>query len=284
VPTTSPHPWGRWLRWGLGLFGVLLVAAVLAIWLGLDPWLRRTLEKQVAKKTHGQYQLTIGHLDTKLISRALHVQNIVLRPTNAPLADTLPRLTLRLARLDLSGVGLLALLRGRTVPLDSLVLDSLRVQVLALAKKPTSRPTAPLYQQQPLRLGYLALRHIGGSFGPVGKPMGELADGLVSARDVLFTPAGAADTQRLAFAASWQARLRGPKGRVGGHTVAAGLVEFSSARQQMGVDSLRIVPPAPGRGKPGAVRVFFTMPRVRVAGLRAATWQHQHRLRADSAR
>jgi hypothetical protein len=284
VPTTSSHPWGRWLRWGLGLFGVLLVAAVLAIWLGLDPWLRRTLEKQVAQKTHGQYQLIIGHLDTKLIPRALHVRNLVLRPTNAPLADTLPRLTLRLARLDLNGVGLLALLRGRTVPLDSLVLDSLRVQVLALAKKPTSRPSAPLYQQQPLRLGYLALRHIGGSFGPVGKPTGELADGLVSARDVLFTPAGAADTQRLAFAASWQARLRGPKGRVGGHTVAAGLVEFSSARQQMGVDSLRIVPPAPGRGKPGAVRVFFTMPRVRVAGLRAATWQHQHRLRADSAR
>ncbi|RZK54746.1 MAG: hypothetical protein EOO59_11170, partial [Hymenobacter sp.] len=70
---------------------------------------------------------------------------------------------------------------------------------------------------------------------------------------------------------------------MGGHTVAAGLVSFSSARQRVGIDSLRIVPLAPSRGKPGAVRVFFTMPRVRVAGLRAATWQHQHRLRADSA-
>ena len=269
---------------GAAALGVLLALALVAVWLGLDPWLRRTLENQVAQQTHGQYQLAVGSLRTELWPRALHLRRVALRPTARPLADTLPRLTLYLGRLDLRGVGVLALLRGRTAPVDSLVLDSLRVQVQALAKKPAPHPTAPLYQQHPLRLGYLALRHIGGIFGPASKPTGELGDGLVSARDILFTSAGAADTQRLAFAASWQAQLRGPKGRVGGHTVTAGLVGFSSARQQLGVDSLRIVPPAPGRGKPGAVRVFFTMPRVRVAGLRAATWQHQHRLRADSAR
>jgi hypothetical protein len=267
----------------LGGLAALVVAGTLAVLFGLDPWLRRKLEKTVAEQTHGQYQLHVSSLETKLGARALHLRGLELRPTKATVADTLPYLALHLGRLDLSGVGLLALLRGHTVPLDSLTLDSLQVRVLALAKKPAPHPTPPLYEQQPLRLGFLALRHIGGSFGPADKPTGQLADGLVSARDILFTSAGAADTQRLAFAASWQAQLRGPKGRVGGHTVTAGLVGFSSTRQQLGVDSLRIVPPAPGRGKPGAVRVFFTMPQVRVAGLRAATWQHQHRLRADSA-
>jgi hypothetical protein len=279
--TARPRHWGRWLLFGLA---ALLLAALAWLKWGLDPWLRGKLEAQVATQTHGQYTLAVASLRTRLLARSLYLGGLRLQPATPTLADTLPRLTARLASLDLSGVGLLALLRGRTVPIDSLTLDSLRLDVAALARRPAPHPSPPLYQQRPLRLGYLALRHAGGTFGPATAPMGELADGQVSARDILFTPAGAADTQRLAFAASWRALLRGPVGRLGGHTVAAGLVDFSSARQQLGFDSLRITPPAAGQGKPGAVRVFFTMPRVRVAGLRAATWQHQHRLRADSAR
>ena len=276
-----PSHWGRWLL--LGLAALLLAALAWLHW-GLDPWLRGQLETQVATQTRGQYALSVASLRTRLLARSLHVGGVVLRPATPTLADTLPRLTARLASLDVSGVGLLALLRGGPVPIDSLTLDSLHLDVAALARRPAPHPGPPLYRQRPLRLGYLALRHVGGTFGPAARPVGQLAEGTVSARDLLFTPAGAADTQRLAFAASWQARLRGPVGRLGGHTIAAGLVDFSSARQQLGLDSLRIVPPAPGRGQPGAVRVFFTMPRVRVAGLRAATWQHQHRLRADSVR
>ena len=281
APVARPRRWGRWV-----LFSLVLVLLAALSWLkwGLDPWLRRKLEKQATTQTHGQYALTVRTLQTHLLARSLHLAGLSLHPTTATLADTLPRLTAQLGRLDLSGVGLLALLRGQTVPIDSLTLDSLRVRVAALARRPAPHPGPPLYQQRPLRLGYLALRHTGGTFGPAGQPMGELADGTVSARDVLFTPAGAADTQRLAFAASWQTQLRGLLGRLGGHTISAGVVSFASIRQFLGVDSLRITPPAPGQGKAGAVRVFFTMPRVRVVGLRAAAWQHLHHLRADSVR
>jgi hypothetical protein len=279
--TARPSHWGRWLLYGL--LALLLAALAWLKW-GLDPWLRGKLEKQVTTQTHGQYALSVASLRTHLLARSLHLGGVVLRPATPTLADTLPRLTARLASLDLSGVGLLALLRGHTVPLDSLTLDSLHLDVAALARRPAPHPSQPLYQQRPLRLGYLALRHLGGTFGPANAPVGQLADGEVSARDILFTPAGAADTQRLAFAASWQALLRKPLGHLGGHTIGAQVVNFSSGQQLLGVDSLRIVPPAPGRGKPGAVRVFFTMPRVRLQGLQAATWQHQHRLRADSLR
>ncbi|QKG56155.1 hypothetical protein GKZ68_05550 [Hymenobacter sp. BRD128] len=278
---TPPRPWGRW---ALLILGVLLLAALAWLHWGLDPWLRRKLEQQASTQTHGQYALTVASLRTQLLARRLHLGGVVLRPATPTLADTLPRLTARLASLDVSGVGLVALLRGRTVPIDSLTLDSLRVAVAALAKRPAPHPSPPLYRQRPLRLGYLALRHAGGTFGPANAPQGRLASANVSARDVLFTAAGAADTQRLAFAAAWRVGLRGPVGRLGGHTIAAQRVDFSSAQQFLGLDSLRITPPAPGQGKPGAVRVFFTMPRLRVQGLRAATWQHQHRLRADSAR
>lgn len=281
APTSRPRRWGRWLL--LGLAALLLAALAWLKW-GLDPWLRRKLETQVATQTHGQYALSVASLRTRLLARSLHLGGLSLKPTTATLADTLPRLTARLASLDVSGVGVLTLLRGGTVPIDSLTLDSLRLDVAALPKRPTNHPGPLLYQQHPLRLGYLALRHASGAFGPAAKPVGKLADGEVSAHDILFTKAGATDTQRLAFAASWRAELRRALGRLGGHTITAGRLGFASARQLLELDSLRIVPPAPGQGKPGAVRVFFTMPRAQMHGLRAAAWQHLGRLRADSLR
>jgi len=253
------------------------------VWLGLDPWLRRTLEKKVAENTHGQYQLAVGDLTTEFWPRALHLRRVALRPTARPLADTLPRVTLYLGRLDLRGVGLLALLRGRTVPLDSLVLDSLRVQVLALAKKPAPHPTPPLYQQHPLRLGYLALRHVGGTFGPQAEPTIQVTRAAIVAHDVLFTKAGVADTQRLGCAAAWQAEVRYPQGRVGGHVLTLGTATFSTQQRSLTLDSLSIEPPAPGQGKPGATQVTLLLPQLRVRGLQAAAWQHQHHLQADSA-
>jgi hypothetical protein len=250
---------------------------------GLDPWLRGKLEKEITTKTHGQYALHVASLRTQLLARSLQLRGVALRPATEQLADTLPHLSLHLARLDLSGVGLLALLRGRTAPIDSLTLDSLHLDVAALARRPAPHPTPPFYQQHPLRLGHLALRHVGGSFGPAEAPVSHLREASVHARDLLLTSAGAADTQRLAFAAGWRAVLKQPMGKLGGHTITAQVVEFSSDRQFFGLDSLRIAPPAPGQGKPGAVRVSFTLPGLWVHGLRAAAWQHLHRLRADSA-
>jgi hypothetical protein len=288
VPDSSPsdaparRPWGRWVLYGLAL--LLLLGLAWLKW-GLDPWLRRKLEQQATTKTHGQYRLQVAALRTDLLARSLHLRGLALRPATPTLADTLPRLEARLASLDLHGVGLLALVRGGTLPLDSLIIDSLRVHVAALPRRPApARPALPLYQQQPLRLGYLRLRRVGGSFGPAKAPTAALATADVRARDLLFTAAGAADTQRLAFAGSWRATLHGALAELGGHRIEAGQVAFLSEKQFFGLDSLRITPPAPGKGTPGAVRVAYTMPRVRVHGLRAAAWQHQQHLQADSAR
>jgi hypothetical protein len=276
---TAPSQWGRKL-----LLSLLLLVGVgaLAIWLGLDPWLRRTLEKQVAKQSHDQYALTIGALETKLLARTLHLRSVELRPTTPTLADTLPRVHLRLARLDISGVGLLAALRGQTIPVDSLTLDSVRLDVAALARQPSPRPTPPLCQQRPVRLGYLALRHVSGSFGPASAPMGSVSRADLLARDILFTTAGATDSQRLGFATAWQAELRRPQGRIGGHLLTLGHLVFSTTNRTLAADSVRIAPPAPGQSKPGAVRVTMAVAAMRLRGLQAAKWQHQHRFQADS--
>ena len=54
---------------GLALLLLLLGLAWLK-W-GLDPWLRRKLEQQVATRTHGQYRLRVTGLRTELLARSL---------------------------------------------------------------------------------------------------------------------------------------------------------------------------------------------------------------------
>ncbi|WP_206599864.1 AsmA family protein, partial [Hymenobacter glacialis] len=147
APTPAPRRWVRWVLGGLGLV-VLLVVVALQF---LDPWLRRTLEKQVAKQTQGQYRLQVGELHTSLWQRAVRLQNVRLRPA-AQVADTLPRVRLDVARLNVTGIGLLALLRKGVVPIDSVVLDSARIDVLALAVRPTKNAGQPLHQRLPLQL------------------------------------------------------------------------------------------------------------------------------------
>ncbi|MDJ0366990.1 hypothetical protein QMK33_17715 [Hymenobacter sp. H14-R3] len=284
-PAPSAATGCHWVRWLLAGLALVILAALSWLKWGLDPWLRRQLTQQVTKQTHGQYTLAVNDLRTELLARSLHLRGVVLRPATPTLADTLPRLEARLARLDLHGVGLLALWRGTTAPIDSLTLDSLRLEVAALARRPApARPGAPFYQQHPLRLGYLALRRVGGRFGPAGAPVAQLAAATVRARDLLISPAGVTDTERLALATDWQATLHEARVKLGGHTIATQALYFASDKQSLGIDSLHITPPAPGQGKPGALQVAFTMPRARMQGLQAATWQHQHRLRADSVR
>lgn len=280
-----PHQRWRGLWWLLGLAG-LVVAMVLAVVFLLDPWLRRTLEKQVAKQTHGQYQLRVGELRTSLWRRGIRLEHLRLRPA-AQVADTLPRLRLDLAHLRVSGVGLWALLRRQLVPIDSVVLDSAHLDVLALARQPTRNAGRPLHENLPLHLkglqiDYLSLLRAQARYAPAAQPSAQFGRADVVARQLLVSPAGAADTQRLAYAASWQLAVRQLQARAASHTLRLASVAFATATQRLVFDSLRIREPGPGQGQPGAVRVNLSVPRTVLTGLRAAAWQHTRHFRADS--
>ena len=282
---SEPPPRRRWVWWLLGLAG-LLIAVGLAVVFLLDPWLRRTLEQQVSKQTHSQYQLHIGELRTSLWHRSIRLAELRLRPA-AQVADTLPRLRLNLAHLRVTGVGLWALLRKQVVPVDSVVLDSARLDVLALPHRPTKNAGRPLHDNLPfrlkgLRIDYLGILRTQARYAPAAQPTGQFEQADVIARQLLISPTGAADTQRLAYAASWQLALHRLQARAADHTVELGRVVFATASQRLELDSLFIKEPAPGQGRPGTVRVNLTMPRGVLTGLRAAAWQHTGQFRADS--
>ena len=272
--------------WLLGVAVVLLGLTLVAQRL-LDPWLRRKLQQQVATQTHGQYQLQVGALHTSLWQRAVRLSGLRLRPA-ATVADTLPRVRADVAQLNVTGIGLLALLRKGVVPIDSVVLDSARIEVLALARKPTKKAGQPLHEQLPLELkgldvGYFGLLHTRASYQPGGattQPTAQFRRADLSAQDLLISAAGAADSQRLGYAIGWNLRLQHAQGQAAGHQLVVAELVVSTADHRIQLDSGRVQPLGPGRAD--QPRIDLTLPRLRLTGLQAAALQHQHRFRADS--
>ena len=287
-PAASPAPKAggrRWVWWLLGIAGLIVAAALVGLHF-LDGWLLRTLEKQVSQQTHGQYRLQIGELNTRLLQRAIRLRGVRLRPA-ATVADTLPRLRLDAAQLNVTGVGLLALLRKGVVPVDSIVLDSVRLNVLALPTRPTRRAGQPLHQQLPLQLKGLQIDYLGLHRARVAylpdstRTTARLGRADLSAHDLLISPAGAADSQRLGYATGWGLRLQRSQGRAAGHALALAGLALSTTEGRLAVDSLRVQPTGPSAARP-APRVDLTLPRLLLTSLDAAALRHQHRFRADS--
>ena len=276
----------RWLGWLLGVAAVLLVLTLVAQQL-LDPWLRRKLEQQVAAQTHGQYRLQVGALHTSLWQRAIRLSGLRLRPA-ATVADTLPRVRLDVAQLDVTGIGLLGLLRKGVVPIDSVVLDSARIEVLALARKSTRNAGKPLHEHLPfqlkgLNIDYFGLLHTQASYQPGGaqaQPTARLHRVDLSAQDLLISAAGAADSQRLGYAIGWDLRLQHAQGQAAGHQLAVAGLAISTVNQLVQLDSGLVRPL--GNASAGQPRIDLRLPRLRLTGLRAAALQHRHQFRADS--
>ncbi|MFC6224708.1 hypothetical protein ACFP2F_15780 [Hymenobacter artigasi] len=276
----------RWVWWLLGM-AIVLLGITLVVQQLLDPWLRRKLEQQVTTQTHGQYRLQVGALHTSLWQRAIRLSGLRLRPA-ATVADTLPRVRLDVAQLDVTGIGLLALLHKGVVPIDSVVLDSARIEVLALAQKPTKNTGKPLHEQLPLKLkgldiGYFGLLHTRANYQPGGAqapPTARFRRADLSAQNLLISAAGAADSQRLGYAIGWKLLLQHAQGQAAGHQLAVAGLTIATADHLIQLDSGRVQPLEAARA--GQPRVDLLLPRLRLTGLRAAALQHQHRFRADS--
>jgi len=252
----------------------------------LDPWLKQKLEKQVAEQTHGQYHLKIGDLRTHLFSGSIELRYLRLRPA-AQVADTLPRLRAAAARLTVSGVGLWEVWRKEVVPVDSFALDSLRFALECLPKKPGRPDPRPLHQRLPLglpglRLGLLRLHDAQLVAQNEAKPLARLRRANLTARDLLLTAAGAADTQRLAYAAAWQVALRGTRFDGGLHQIRVGRAYFSTDSQALTLRRVQLWPARPDEPRHGAARFRLNLPELRAKGLKTASWQHNHHFQADS--
>ena len=278
--TALRRHWGRWL---LGLLAVLAVTGWAAITFLLDPWLQRTLEQKVSTGSQGRYQLRIGSLRTSLLRRRAEVSRVHLRTVAAgPDSARLPRLELALGRVLVEEVGLWALLRGQEVPIGSLLLDSVAVN---LARLPETTDSRPLYEQLPgkgLRVAYLTVRHLTGRFGPATQPTGRVAEADLTVRDLRLSAAGAADSARVGYAAAVAGRARGLLAQVPDHSVSLHRLRFATTAQQVVADSVTIHPTqAISSRRSTSIRVSLALPQLVLRGVDAAALSRR-RFRVDT--
>ncbi|MDF7812251.1 DUF748 domain-containing protein [Hymenobacter sp. YC55] len=272
--SSGPKPW---LRAGLWIAVTLLVVLTIALSM-LDPWLRRTLEKQTAKASQGQYHLVIEDLRTHLWSRTVVLRGVHLRSVAGAKSGStqLPGLSLDVARLRVAGIGVVAALRRQEVPLDSLLLTGVQLQLGEMPPTPKDRVTQPLYQRLPLglpglRVGYLALQRLKARYGNPQQTQAQVEQATLIAHDVYLSAAGAADTTRLGYAAALSADVRTVLARLPGHVVRLQHGGFSSASQRLTLDSVRLVPlQAISNQRTRNARADITLPHLVLTGLQAA--------------
>ncbi|WP_331145490.1 hypothetical protein [Hymenobacter sp.] len=274
----------RWLRMGLWLLAVVVLILGVALAL-LDPWLRRTLEKQATKVSQGHYRLVIDDLRTHLWSGTVVLGGVHLRSTNAKQAE-LPELSFDLTQFRVAGIGLVAALRRQEVPLDSVVLEGLQLQLGQLPPTPKDSSAKPLYQRLPLglpglRVGYVALRHLKARYSSSPETQAQVEQATLTAHDFYLSAAGATDTTRLGYAAAVSAEVRTLLARVPGHVVRLPHGAFSSASQRLTLNSVRLVPLQPiSNQRTRSARADILLPRLELTGLRAAGLQ-RGRFQAD---
>jgi hypothetical protein len=271
----------------LAVIGALLLLAVVGTRFLLDPWLRRTLEKQVATASHGRYELHIRQLHTQLLARAITLRGIHLLTTSAAPAGpaALPDLRLDLGELRVTGIGLVAALRGQVVPVTSVVLDSVRLRLGGL---PTSfKNEKPLHARLPLglrglHLGHLAVRAVRARYGSRRRSDAQFGHASLHAHDLLLSAAGAADTTRLGYAKQVTIAVRDGLARGPGHVGRLRHGSFSSHAGRLALRGLRVVPlQAISNRRTRAARFDLALPWVELRGLRA-TRLARGALHADS--
>jgi len=288
-PATAVRPRPRWVWWGLGIAAALVLLLTAASLL-LDPWLRRKLEEQVAERSAGRYQLQVEALHTSWWRRSVRLRGVHLRPGPAAKfrgrGATWPRAQLDLRELFITGIGIGALLQHGVLPVQRILLDAPRVRLLALPTDKPAKQSRPLHEQLPfqlegIRVRSVEVRQLEASYGASAKPLALLRRGDFRAQDVLLSAAGAADTQRIGYAASVEAQLVGVVATVQAHHLALATAAFSSKVGRLTLDSLRAVPSS--NGPKGALQVALTLSHVALTGLHTADLQRKQ-FRADSLR
>lgn len=273
---------GHWL---LALAGLLAVGIWAGLTFWLDPWLGGMLEDKVQTASHGRYQLRIGELHTSLWHRRAELHTLHLR-TIGSTADSvrLPRVEATLGTLQIAGVGLWQLLRRGEVPLDSVALDAVTLQ---LSGWPQSASSLPLHRQLPmegLRIGKIVVRHARGVYGPAAAPAVQIGTVDLLFRDVRLSAAGAADSGRIGYAAAVAVQARNLRAQVPGHRLHLRRLVAASGSRRLEADSLTIHPLQRITSQRSRnVRVSLVLPRLVLTGLHAAGLARRQ-FRADSLR
>lgn len=282
---TEVQPEKRRRRWQIWLIGAAVLISIVVVALTkLDTWLRRTLEEEVNQASGGYYSLRIRELHTSLWGRSLTARGVQLRSgsmTNRHLPPA--RADVNLVRVQ--GIGLLSLLGRGVVPLNKVLVENIRLEVGKMPPNSTNS-SKYLYERLPLQVKGIRLNHLfivnaRGNYTPEQQPLLTLRRADLEAHDILISPAGAADSQRLGYARRVAFQLA--EARVVGqeHKGRVKAMRFSTDRQLLELDSVSVRAVRQSKEPAPTARLTLSLPRVRLTGIQAPQLARQL-VQADS--
>ena len=164
---------------------------------------------------------------------------------------------------------------------DSLLVQRPQLTYTPAGQTPAKNSKSITEYLQQLDLAHLAVRNgylrgAGIALAPI------IRDIEVAATAIHYDSAASLDKQRVFFAQAWNVALGRSQATVAAHALTMGSLRLSTAAGTLDLRSVSIVPPVPGQGKAGGVRVDLTLPSLALTGLDAAALQHQHNFRANT--
>lgn len=135
-------------KWVFGIAAGLLVVIAVASWYvdrKLKPKLATALEARVAEGTDGHYALTYDALDLSLLAGNATATNVRLRPSSPRDTAWQPATSydLHVGRLQVRGVGLLRLLLGGDLRINTIALDTPSVRITTHTPADTADADTP---------------------------------------------------------------------------------------------------------------------------------------------
>ncbi|QIL77339.1 hypothetical protein [Hymenobacter sp. HDW8] len=282
---TEVQPEKKKRRWPIWLLGAAVIISLVTVALGrLDAWLHQALEQQVSQASGGFYSLRIRELHTSLWARSLTARGVQLRSGPTP-SSQLPPVRADVNTVRVQGIGLLSLLRRGVVPINKVMIEAIRLEVGKMPPS-TTKPSKPLYERLPLhvkgiRLNHLFLVNVGGNYTPNKQPVFTLGRGDLEAHDILISPVGAADSQRVSYARRTSFQLADARVVAKNHIASVKALRFSSDRQLLELNTVRVQAIQQSKEPATTARLTLSLPQVRLTGLQALPLTRQL-LQADS--
>ncbi|MBA9079854.1 hypothetical protein [Rufibacter quisquiliarum] len=249
----------KWYWWALGSILLLVLLALVAIHLYLNPWAEKKLKAQIYQKTHGVYTLYTKSVRVSLLSGSVTIDSLHLKPNLAvwrtldkqnPAQAAASLADLHAAKLHISGLQFIQLFQEKP---QTLTLVELETPVLRLTQmKQDTSPPKPLHEKwgppfQGLKIGRIRVQNGAVSFKekPTQKRALYSVAGLsVQGWGVEMDSAAFQDTARAFYMREFTANARETSYYLGNgnYVVKSGAIQADSKTREATLAKLQLVP------------------------------------------
>lgn len=300
-----PYRFRRFLLYGLGSVGVILLVLVLLVQVFVEPALRKKIHTLIIDGSDSLYQYKLGMLHADLLGGDIEIESLEISIDSARYKileqrNALPTLTVQvsLEKGHLKGIGILSILFGKKIKVEELMTSQANIRLSRHFKAQNeNREAVPLWKSmQPkirsievekLRLDGVKFLYRNADTSESLKLQFDRFDAVFN--DIMIDSASAQDTTRMGFAKKIFLRFHDLKFRSPDSTykLKAEWITYSSETKSIEIDSFKLQPTLEkevfyaSRAYRKSL-YYFEFDKVRIANVSLVKYLHENQLEADS--